>query len=163
MSESAELNDDFRDMLQALVACGVEFVIVGAHALATHGLPRATGDIDILVRPSDENADRVMAALARFGAPVEAHGVTKGDFATPGRVYQLGLPPRRIDLLTEITGVSFEEAWRTRVKINLGGVDVSVLGLACLLKNKRATGRDKDLLDVRTLTSSTQRGRGRGR
>jgi hypothetical protein len=163
MSDAPELNDDFRDMLQALVACGVDFIIVGAHALAAHGLPRATGDIDILVRPSAENAKRVMNALARFGAPVEAHGVDQNDFATPGRVYQLGLPPRRIDLLTEITGVSFEEAWSTRVETNLGDVRASLLSRECLLKNKRATGRDKDLVDVRALTSTKQRRRARRR
>ncbi|MDD9947720.1 MAG: nucleotidyltransferase [Myxococcales bacterium] len=161
MNESVELNDDFRDMLEALVASDVDFVIVGAHALAAHGLPRATGDIDILVRPTEENAERVLAALAKFGAPLEAHGVSRADFSTPGRVYQIGLPPRRIDLLTEISGVSFEDAWAGRVTTSIGGVPVSILGRDSLVKNKRATGRDKDLLDVRALTRTRSRGPGR--
>lgn len=162
MTDVPELNDDFRDMLEALVVCEVEFVIVGAHALAAHGVPRATGDIDILVRPSDDNAARVIAALERFGAPLEAHGVTKSDFVVPGRVYQIGLPPRRIDLLTEITGVTFEEAWRTRLKTTFGGLEVSVLSRSGLLKNKRAAGRPKDLADVQTLGADQQGSKRKG-
>lgn len=157
MSDFAQLNDDFRDMLEALVGCKVDFVIVGAHALAAHGLPRATGDIDILVRPTEDNAQRVIQALERFGAPLPAHGVTHKDFTTPGQVYQLGLPPRRIDLLTKISGVSFAEAWRTRVPTHIGGLEVAVLGRAALLKNKRAAGRDKDLADIRALKSKRER------
>ena len=94
-----------------------------------------------------------MDALARFGAPVQAHGVSQEDFTVPDNVYQIGLPPRRIDLLTGITGVGFEKAWRTRMETELGGVAVSMLGRECLIENKRATGRDKDLVDVRELTS----------
>ena len=150
MSEPA-LNDDFVDMLRALGAAGVEFVVVGAHALAAHGLPRATGDIDVLVRPSAENADRVMRALVDFGAPIEAHGISTRDFATGGTVYQIGLPPRRIDILTEISGVSFEEAWATRLTADVGGLRLSFLGRDALIQNKLASGRDKDLLDVKLL------------
>ncbi|MGD8862815.1 MAG: hypothetical protein PVI30_22575 [Myxococcales bacterium] len=152
MADIPEINDDFRDMLEALSACGVDFIIVGAHALAAHGVPRATGDIDILVRPTPENARRVMNALARFGAPVQAHGVTQDDFTVADNVYQIGLPPRRIDLLTSITGVPFEEAWRSRLQTDIGGISVAMLGRDCLIANKRATGREKDLLDVRELT-----------
>jgi hypothetical protein len=146
-----ELNEDFLDMLRCLQEAEVEFVIVGAHALAAHGIARATGDIDILVRPSRESAGRVMSALLQFGAPVAAHGVASVDFATPGVVYQLGLPPRRIDLLTEISGVDFDEAWASAIKTSFGDLTVSVLGRDALIKNKRAAGRDKDLADVKAL------------
>lgn len=146
-----ELNEDFLDMMRCLQAASVDFVVVGAHALAAHGIPRATGDIDILVRASSESAKRIVQALVAFGAPLEAHGISAADFATPGAVYQLGLPPRRIDLLTEITGVNFEEAWATRIETQLGGLRVPVLGREALLKNKRAAARDKDLVDVRAL------------
>lgn len=112
MGKVPELNEDFADMLHCLGEAGVEFVIVGAHALAAHGIARATGDIDIFVKPSAENAERVLAALTAFGAPLDSHGIAPADFARPGLVYQIGLPPRRIDLLTEISGVSFDEAWQ---------------------------------------------------
>lgn len=150
----AELNEDFLDMLRCLQEAGVEFLIVGAHALAAHGIPRATGDIDILVRPSPDGAERVMCALAEFGAPPSAHAVAPVDFATPGVVYQLGLPPRRIDLLTEISGVSFDEAWASRIDASFGDLTVAVLGKDALIKNKLAAGRDKDLLDVKALVGA---------
>jgi len=129
---NAELNDDFRDMLDALAGAKVEFLVVGAHALAVHGVVRATGDLDIFVRPTRENGERLMTALRAFGAPVIAHGVSAPDFEQPDNVYQIGLPPRRIDLLTGITGVAFEDA----------------IGRDALLRNKRATGRDKDRVDA---------------
>lgn len=149
------LNEDFADMLDALAKARVEFVVVGAHAMAAHGYPRATGDIDILVRPTRVNATRVLTALKIFGAPVEAHGVTEADFEQPGNVYQIGLPPRRIDLLTDISGVTFEEAWQSRVEAQLGGRTVAILGRNELIRNKRATGRDKDILDADWLEKRT--------
>ena len=152
MTQAPELNDDFRDVLGELIEAGVDFVVVGAHALAAHGLPRATGDIDILVRPSPDNAARVVAALTKFGAPLQAHGVGAKDFERPGTVYQMGLPPRRIDVLTEISGVSFERAWDTRVPVEVDGIELPFLGRDALVENKRATGRDKDLVDVKALT-----------
>ena len=127
---------------------GVQFLIVGAHALAAHGLPRATGDLDVLVRPDPDNAQRVYRALAAFGAPMAAHGVSAADFEAPGNVYQLGLPPRRIDMLTQISGVIFEEAWESRLVIEIDGAPVAVLGRAELVRNKRAPGRPKDLVDA---------------
>jgi hypothetical protein len=142
------LNEDFADMLAALSNAQVEFIVVGAHALAAHGYPRATGDIDILVRPMSENAARVITALKSFGAPIEAHGITQADFEQPGNVYQIGLPPRRIDILTAISGVTFDEAWKSRVEAQLGGRTIAILGRDALILNKRATGRDKDLLDA---------------
>jgi len=146
------LNDDFRDLLVELADTGAEFLIVGALALAFHGAPRASGDIDILVRPTGENARRVMEALVRFGAPLASAGIEQDDFAQPGMVYQIGLPPRRIDLLTEISGVSFEEAWATREAAEVDGRPIHLIGLEAFLKNKRASGRPKDLADVARLT-----------
>lgn len=146
--EQPELNDDFLDLLRALIEAGVEFVVVGAHALAAHGHPRATGDLDVLVRPAPANAARVIEALLQFGAPLDAHGVSRADFEAPGNVYQVGLPPRRIDLLTSISGVSFEEAEASRILVTLGGMKLPILGRAALIKNKRATGRPKDIVDA---------------
>jgi hypothetical protein len=151
MAEHAELNEDFRDMLACLGDANVEFVIVGAHALAAHGLPRATGDIDVLVRPSAENAERVMRALMAFGAPTEAHGIVAADFEKPGQVYQLGIPPRRIDLLTGVDGVTFDEAFDTRIEARVGGLVLPFLGRDALIANKRAAGRPKDLVDLQSL------------
>jgi hypothetical protein len=147
-----ELNDDFADMLRCLSEAGVEFVIVGAHALAVHGIARATGDIDVFVRPTAANASRVLAALRAFGAPLDAHQVSERDFSAPGAVYQIGLPPRRIDLLTEISGVTFEEAWNSRRYASVGALMLPIIGRAMLLKNKSSTGREKDEADVRALS-----------
>ena len=135
-------------MLHALVACDVEFLVVGAHAMAAHGVPRATGDLDLLVRPSDENARRVLEALRAFGAPVDVHGIRETDFRTRGTVYQVGLPPRRIDLMTELSGIGFDEALSSRLELEIDGMMIPFLGLDALRRNKAATGRDKDLLDL---------------
>jgi hypothetical protein len=151
MTVLGELNPDFRDLLKAFAEEDVEFVIVGAYALAMHGVPRFTGDLDVLVRPSADNAARVWRALQRFGAPVESAGVVAADFATPGVVYQIGLSPRRIDVLTEISGVSFDEAWATRTSAELEGRTVFFIGREALVRNKLATGRPKDLADVERL------------
>ncbi len=145
------LNEDFQDLLLLFADAGVEFVIVGAYALAFHGAPRASGDIDLFVRPSLVNAQRVFQALARFGAPLESAGVTAADFAQPGAVYQIGLPPRRIDVLTEISGVTFDEAWASRVVGEVEGRAVGFIGRAALLKNKEASGRLQDVADAARL------------
>ncbi len=157
MTDYPGLNDDFVDLLEALQQEQVEFLIVGAHAMAVHGVPRATGDLDIFVRPTPENARRVLAALGRFGAPVEAHGVRQGDFATPDTVYQMGLPPRRIDVLTSISGVTFDEAWSDRVRVQLEGRDLDFIGPNALLANKKAAGRDKDVADAKLLAAKLGR------
>jgi hypothetical protein len=145
------LNEDFRDLLVLLADASVEFVIVGAYALAFHGAPRASGDIDLFVRPSPDNARRVFDALARFGAPLTAAGVTADDFTQPGTVYQVGLPPRRIDVLTEISGVTFDEAWASRVTAEVEGRTVAFIGRDALVRNKEASGRLKDAADVARL------------
>ena len=145
------LNEDFRDLLVLFADAGVEFVIVGAYALAFHGAPRASGDIDLFVRPSPANAQRVFDALAHFGAPLESAGIAAADFAQPGVVYQIGLPPRRIDLLTEISGLTFDEAWASRMTAEIEGRAVSFIGREALLKNKEASGRLQDIADVARL------------
>jgi hypothetical protein len=143
--------EDFVDLLECLRVEGCDFVVVGAHALAAHGAPRATGDLDVFVRPTSDNAERTFRALLRFGAPVQAHGVTARDFSTPGSVYQIGLPPFRIDILTEISGVTYDEATRDAVTAHLGAALVRFMGLEAMIRNKRSAGRTKDLADVEAL------------
>ena len=145
------LNDDFREVIVAFADEGVEFMIVGAFALALHGAPRASGDIDLYVRPEPANADRVYRALLAFGAPVTAHGVMAEDFARAGTVYQIGLPPRRIDVLTAISGVQFDEAWASRLVATIEGRPVHFIGRDAFIKNKLAAGRPKDLADAARL------------
>lgn len=132
-------------MLSILNAESVEYLIVGAYAMAAHGLPRATGDIDIWVRPTPENASRVISALSRFGM---RRGTSAEDFTNPDIIYQIGFAPCRIDLMTSIDGVTFDEASAAKVMGSLGGLQVPILGRAELLKNKRASGRPKDLADA---------------
>ncbi|MDQ2665895.1 MAG: hypothetical protein M3Z05_07780 [Gemmatimonadota bacterium] len=146
--------DDFRDFLQAFVAAGVDFLVVGAHALQVHGVPRATGDLDVWVRPSESNAQRVMAALIDFGAPVRDLGIKQDDFATQGIIAQLGLPPYRIDILTAISGVDFDSAFEERLQGTVAGVLVPVLGRESFIRNKRASGRKKDLADIEYLENT---------
>jgi len=145
------LNEDFRDVVIAFADAEVEFLVVGAVALAFHGAPRASGDIDLLVRPSAENAARVFAALKTFGAPLEAHGVIVEDFTRIGTVYQIGLPPRRIDILTRISGLDFDEAWASRVDALLERRTIHLIGRDAYIKNKLASGRPKDLADAARL------------
>jgi hypothetical protein len=143
------LNPDFRDMLSALSEAGAEYLLVGAYALAVHGHPRATGDLDLWVRPHPDNAPRVLAALRAFGAPTGE--MTAEDLCRPGLVFQIGVAPVRIDLLTAIDGVEWDPAWNRRQTQRLAGLDVPVLGRDDLIRNKRATGRDQDLTDARRL------------
>ncbi len=150
------MNDDFRDILSLLLEHEAEFIVVGAHAMAVHGAARATGDIDVLVRPSRPNAERVCSALQEFGAPLRLHGVGPDELSTEGNVYQLGLPPRRIDILTRIDGVSFDEAWHGRVEVDASGLQLPFLGREELLRNKAATGRPKDLADIALLADGNQ-------
>lgn len=151
MTSLDALNEDFRDMILALCDAGAEFLVVGAYAVSFHGHPRATGDIDLWVRPTQANAQRVFAALQSFGAPVRSLGISPDDLCRPEMVCQFGQPPRRIDLLTSISGVDFDHAWMHRVVQPWRGRDVAFLGLDQLLANKRASGRAKDLEDVRRL------------
>lgn len=138
-------------MLAALLDNEARFLLVGAFALAAHGAPRATGDLDVWVDATPENAQRVLRALQTFGAPLQALGIVQADFETHEQVVQLGLPPRRIDLLTSITGVGFEEAWPHRVTVRVDSLDIPILGREQLLRNKRALGRARDLADIEAL------------
>ena len=145
------MNRDFAEMLKALAAESVEFLVVGAYAVAGHGVPRATGDIDLWVRPTPDNAARVWRALERFGALRSR--VSPESFTQPDVVYQIGLPPNRIDFLTTIDGVAFDDAWAEKVPCVVSGIAFNMLSLRHLLENKRTTGRPQDLADVARLQS----------
>ena len=143
------MNRDFAEMLSALSEAGAEFLIVGAHALAAHGIVRATGDIDIWVRPTQENAERVMRALVKFGAPLL--DLTIEDLTKADTVFQIGVDPSRVDILSGISGVAFDDAWKRRLVLNIEGARVPVLSRVDFVTNKRASGRPKDLLDLELL------------
>jgi hypothetical protein len=135
--------------LNVFTAEGVEFLVVGAYALAAHGIPRATGDLDLHVHATNANAARVFKALTAFGAPLQ--NLTKEDLASPGTVYQIGLAPNRIDILTLIDGVKFTTAWKNRMVIDVDGLKIPVIGREDLILNKKAVGRPQDLVDVEKL------------
>jgi hypothetical protein len=143
------MNRDFVEMLSALCAAGVEYLIVGAHALAAHGAPRATGDLDIWVNATEANAARILQALRNFGAPL--FDLTPHDLVRPDVVFQIGLPPSRIDLLTGVSGLTFADAWNRRMEIQVGDLTVPVVGRQDFIRNKTAVGRTKDLLDLELL------------
>jgi hypothetical protein len=150
------MNPDFRDLLAEFNAHGVEFLVVGAHALAAHGLVRATKDLDVWVRPEVENARRAIAALGAFGAPLQ--DLTVDDLTHPGLIFQIGVEPLRIDVITAIDGVRFEDAWPDRIEAKFADQTVGVLSRNHLIQNKRAAGREQDLLDVKWLERSTNNG-----
>ena len=143
------MNRDFVEMLSALSAAGARFLIVGAHALAAHGAPRATGDLDIWIRATPDNAARVMVALQQFGAAL--FDLSADDLSRPDTVFQIGLPPSRIDILSSISGVDFDRAWENRVHIVIGDLEIGVIGREDFIANKTATGRPKDMLDLALL------------
>jgi hypothetical protein len=143
------MNPDFVEMLAALSEAEAEFMIVGAHAVAAYSRPRATGDLDIWVRATPDNAARVWKALVAFGAPLDE--LTESDLATEDVVYQIGVVPSRIDILTSIEGVAFAEAWPNRTSVRVGGTVVDILGREDLIRNKRALGRERDLADLAEL------------
>ena len=144
-----DVQQDFRDLLALFNAHKVDYLIIGAHALAFHGAPRYTGDLDILVRPDMENAQRVLRALEEFG--FGSLGLTAGDFAETGNVVQLGVPPVRLDIVTSLTGVSWEEAAIGREAGPYGELDVYYIGKEQFIENKRALGRKKDLADLEAI------------
>ena len=149
-----ELPDDFRDVLVALADAQADFVLIGGWAMAVHGRPRATEDLDVLVRATPANSARVFAALAAFGAPVGPHGVDASTFDSEGPAYRIGLKPLCIEVLTKISGVSFDEAASAPVHTRIDGRVVSVIGREALLRNKRAAGRHKDRDDAEWLELS---------
>jgi hypothetical protein len=136
-------------MLQILLEEDVKFIVVGAYALAVHGYPRATGDLDIWIKPDSQNASKVLCCLKRFGAPL--YSLTEKDLMENETVFQIGVIPRRIDIITSITGVEFDEAYDDCIKVQIDGMEIPVLSLEKLIKNKEATGREKDALDAKLL------------
>lgn len=146
------LNPDFRDMLSAFIEQGVEFLVVGGYAMAAHRLPRATKDLDLWVRPSTENAARVLRAFDAFGAP--RHGLTVADLEVAGTIYQVGVPPNRIDVITAVDGVEFADAWVDRFDVEIEGLTVPVIGRRALITNKRTVARPQDLVDADLLESA---------
>ena len=143
------LNEDYKDMLRALSAEKVRFLLVGAYAMAAHGYLRATGDIDIWVMASPENALAVLRALNHFGAPL--HDLTAEDLQNEGTVFQIGVAPRRVDILTAASGLRFEEAFANSISTDIEGMDVRIPSREDLIRNKRACGRTKDLADAEAL------------
>jgi predicted nucleotidyltransferase len=151
---------DFKDLLVELSDAQARFLVVGGYAVAVHGHPRATKDLDVWVEPTKKNGERVFAALVRFGAPIEQFDISPPDFEAYDGVLQLGVPPVRIDILTRVGGVTFEQAWLDRLEVTLDGRPIPVLGLDTLIVNKRHTARPQDLADVHTLEQlRAQRGR----
>lgn len=141
------INQDYKEMLQCLEKHDVEFILVGAYAMAVHGYPRSTGDIDIWVDPTDKNAMKVYQALVEFGAPMSE--ISRETFSYPGVVFQIGVAPCRIDILTKISGnIEFPEAYKNCLTTILEGIKIKVLGKTDMIKNKESTGRVKDQEDV---------------
>jgi hypothetical protein len=149
------MNHDFAEMLRLLDAERVDYLVVGGYAVAGHGVPRSTGDIDLWIRPTADNAAKVWRALDRFGAPRSR--LSPASFTQPDVVYQIGLPPNRIDFLTTIDGVDFEAAWAERVACSVSGVSFAMLSLKHLIENKQATGRPQDLADIARLQEVPRR------
>jgi len=144
-----EVQPDFKELLELLNAHKAEFIIVGAYALAFHGVPRFTGDIDIFVKPDPKNAEKILAALEEFG--FGSLDLTKSDFGAPDKVVQLGVAPVRVDLITSLTALTWQEAFSGKVQGTYGDVPVYYLGRKEFLSNKKALGRKKDLADIEAL------------
>jgi len=143
------MNPDFRELLLAFNATNVKYLIVGAHALAVYGHVRATKDLDVWIKPASDNAEKVFAALTAFGASLS--GLSRDDLSSEGTVFQIGLPPIRIDLITTIDGVEFDDAWPERYQTMFGDVPTSVISRKHLITNKKTTARLQDLADVEQL------------
>ena len=143
------LNKDYKEMLQLLLEEQVDFILVGAYALGAHGYPRATGDIDIWVKADEDNSKKIYQALARFGAPLDQ--LNQNDFAEEGILFQIGVAPRRIDIITQIDGVTYDEADEDKIVVEVEELKLPVLSLDKLIKNKMSTGREKDELDAKFL------------
>ncbi len=145
------ISEDYRDILSIFIDGNVEFLVVGAYALAAHGIPRATGDIDLWINRSSRNVKNVWKALEKFGAPLAKLDVS--DLEKPGIVYQIGVAPNRIDILTSIDGVEFSDAWPMRLEVNIEGLIVPVIGKKHLIENKKTVARPQDLVDIEVLES----------
>lgn len=149
------LNKDYKEMLQCLLEESVKFLLVGAYAVAVHGFPRATKDIDFFVWATPENASSLMKALVKFGAPLDK--ISESDFSSEGIIFQIGNSPRRIDIITSVSGLDFEQAYSNKQIVLLEGLEVPVISLQDLIINKRASGRMQDLADVEKLVSTQER------
>ena len=149
-----KLPGEFSEFIESLNSESVKYVLVGGYAVAYHGHPRYTGDIDFFVEPSPENARRIVNALRQYG--LGGFGLTEQDFVQGDRIIQLGVPPRRIDLITGLSGVSFEEAWNSKLEVPLGGVQAYVVSREVLMKNKAAAGRAKDKADIEEMRDGGQ-------
>ncbi|MDR2595817.1 MAG: nucleotidyltransferase [Treponema sp.] len=143
------LNNDYRDILLALSKRRVKYLLVGAYAMAAHGYPRSTMDIDLWIMPDPDNAVLVLQALEDFSAPTD--NLSQNDLQKEDIIFQIGTAPRRIDILTSVDGLNFEEAFANSQTIKIDEIPVQVLSIADLIKNKRATGRTKDLADAEAL------------
>ncbi|MBN8460723.1 MAG: nucleotidyltransferase [Verrucomicrobia bacterium] len=152
MSAKLAIHRDFKECIELLLSHGVEFLVIGGYAVAAHGRPRYTGDIDFFIRKSPENARRIVAALHEFFGPLPE--IREENFLEEDRMSQLGLEPLRIDFLVRIKGVDFDSAWNNRVMIHHAGLDIPFISLPDLIANKRATGRNKDILDLSYLSDS---------
>ena len=146
---------DFKELLLAFNAHDVEYLIVGAHALAAHGHVRATKDLDLWVRPEGSNGQRILRALSDFGAPLS--DLTVDEFSRKGMIFQIGVAPLRIDIVTDVDGVEFEEAWLDRLETLFGGVPAFVISRQHLITNKKTAGRLQDLADIQRLESTKPR------
>ncbi len=149
--QGLQLAADFVDLLSALSDAGARFLVIGGYAVGVHGHPRATKDLDLWIDPTATNARRVMAALVRFGAPL--HGLTEQDLVDPDVVFQIGVSPTRVDILSSIKGVRFPACWKRRTPFWFGGVRAPVIALKDLVRNKRLTGRLQDLADAEALSA----------
>lgn len=148
------LNPDFRDILSALNTEHAEYLLVGAYAVAAHGIPRATGDIDLWIHGTPQNAEAVWKALEKFGAALDQ--LSPGDLEKPDLVFQFGVAPQRIDLMTSIEGVDFDAAWTERVLFRIDELEVPTIGLRHLIINKKATGRPQDIADASRLSKKSE-------
>ena len=146
------MNSDFKELLHLFSATKVRYLVVGGYAVMRYTQPRYTGDIDVLVEPSAENAERVYSALKKFGAPVST--LSPQDFAQPGYFYQMGVPPNRIDILMSIAGVEFQDAWTRKELAVIDGQKIAFIAKGDLIASKRAAGRPKDLADLEALEQS---------
>lgn len=140
---------DFKEFVELLIKNNVEYLIVGGYAVGVHGYPRYTGDLDIWLNQTSINADKILLAVNEFG--FSSLGISKEDFIKPGNVIQLGYPPLRIDLLTEIDGVAFKDCYKNRKEVEIEGIIVNFIGYQDLLKNKKETGRPRDMDDLENL------------
>lgn len=151
-------NSDYRDMIECLQREGVEFMLVGGYAVALHGWPRTTFDIDFWIMANPQNAAAVMRALKAFGAPLM--DLTEEDFHRPGMVFQIGTEPQRIDILSAVSGVAYEDAVSRALKMEVDGLTLKVISLDDLIANKRASGRPKDIVDAMTLEKMKEKQNG---